>query len=710
MQLLLKRPAYLLSLLWLACFGVCVATAWFAAKQPSINVPFVARAQQIHVGDTVDEATTGVQSKAKVLWLQAAGMERIELKPTDLIEEPDFFDTYAEMEAFFARQSTLFTLLRASEVHIVWQDEAGQQHDSMVRPEPRTLSGLPFVFWFQLFVITSMFMISTAVFAVRPDDWGARMFALTGVFAVVALIPLAVYSTRSLALDGDLFSMFSTSNHVGAAMYACALIAMFLLYPRQIITPRRLWVLPAIYGVILLGDFLHVLPDQHWGAHYSPFSQIVLLAICAAWQWRQTRGYPLERNVLRWVGLSVLMMCGLLLVAFTLLIQTGSLFIGEGYLTGAFLIMYFGIALGLRKYRLFDMDEWAYRVFLWVGSAVAVIVLDVVLMMGLGLGQVASTSTSLLVVGWLYFPFRQWLWQRIVSKQTPGFERLLPELSAIAFTASLQEQQTRWQALLQRIFDPLEIRPIEEGGSGLRDNGLGMVVPGCSNLSAYSLRYAGRGMRLFSTRDAAFAVSLSQLLEQIMSGRNSYEQGVAQERLRIGRDLHDNIGARLLKLIHHLRGTPDAEIARDAMKDLRTSIAAMDSQPIPLRDALADWRAEASSRCEVVQCQLHWRQSDALPELELHPRMKGMLESVMREVITNALKHASPSNLNVGVESSQTALKVEVANDGNVTDPLTWQDGYGLRNIRGRMDELGGNLSIASDAEGVRLTISVPLP
>jgi signal transduction histidine kinase len=322
----------------------------------------------------------------------------------------------------------------------------------------------------------------------------------------------------------------------------------------------------------------------------------------------------------------------------------------------------------------------------------------------------ASLGISLLLCGWLYFPFRQWLWQRIVSRSTPNFESLLPELSAIAFTASPNEQQTRWEAMLRRTFDPLELMQSQANESGsIKEDGLCMHVPGCGNLPAYTLRYAGRGAKLFATRDAVFADSLIQLLEQIMSGRTSYEQGVAQERLRIGRDLHDNIGARLLKLIHHLRGTPNAEVARDAMKDLRTAIAAMDSQPVPLRNALADWRAETDSRCEAANCHLHWQQNDSLPDAELAPRRKAMLESVMREIVTNALKHASPSRIKVEVAANATHLHASIINDGKITDPLTWQDGYGLRNLRGRLEELGGSLSISAAENGVQLAIEAPL-
>jgi signal transduction histidine kinase len=469
-----------------------------------------------------------------------------------------------------------------------------------------------------------------------------------------------------------------------------------------------LW-LPLIFGFWFLAELSEfILPV--YGATMEMLTQLLLSMIGAAVQWQKTRGQPLERAALRWFLLSVFLCCNLFAFTYVIPPMIGlPALLNFGYALGFFLIMYVGIALGLRRYRLFDMDEWAYRVFLWVGGATAVIALDALLIYT-GLTEGASLGVSLLLCGWLYFPFRQWLWRRIVSKQKPNFESLIPELSAIAFIASPQEQQMRWHDFLRHIFDPLELKPAAVEMSGISEDGLGMNVPGCGNLPACTLRYAGHGARLFSTRDAVFSASLSQLLKQIMSGRNSYEQGVSQERLRIGRDLHDNIGARLLKLIHHLRGTPNAEVARDAMKDLRTAIAAMDSRPVPLGNALADWRAEAGSRCEAADCRLHWLQSEALPEKDLPPRVKAMLESVMREIVTNALKHAAPQNIKVDITADALRLKAVIANDGKFSDPLNWKSGYGLRNLHGRMEELGGSMLIAADANEVRLTIEVPLP
>lgn len=706
-----KSPTYALLGLALASMALIVCTVWFALKQPWVGVQMVVVDDKVRVAHVAEALAQQIPEGVEIKRLVSATGVSQDIFATDLIEEPDFFNTYLEMADFFVRQTTFDTMLKDKQVTLVWANPAGAESEVTVTPKNRPLSSLPRVFWFQVLVGFIGFLIASWIFLLRKDDWAARMFWLSGLSFPIFTVPAAIYSTRELAMQGGTFRWLASLNHLGAFMFGCALVAIFMTYPRRLIRPIHLLWLPSIFGLWLAADVFRWAPDQDWGSRLPVSIEMLLAIVFAVVQWRKTRGQPLERAALRWFTLSTLLGSGLFIF-----ITVGSQVLGlfdmpqQGYVFGFFLLIYIGIALGLRHYQLFDMDEWAYRGFMWVGGAIVLIALDALLIY-FGLTEAASLGVSLLIAGWLYFPLRQWLWQRIVKKHFPKFETLLPELSAIAFTALPSEQKFLWESFLMRVFDPLEMKQEEADNEegGVREEGLALQVPACSIFPAYTLRYAGRGIRLFSTRDADFAVALSQLLHQVMGGRSSYEQGVAQERLRISRDLHDNIGARLLKLIHHLRGTPDADIARDAMKDLRTSIAAMDSQPVPLRDALADWRAEANSRCEVAKCQLHWGQADDVPAVDLPPRMKGMLESVMREIITNALKHASPNAIGVQVEASLTGLKIEVENDGDIADPLTWQDGYGLRNIRGRMEELGGNLSISSANNKVRLVLSVPL-
>lgn len=706
MHQLYKRPSFLLQLLWLGCLAACATTAWLALQEPWLGVKMEVDGDKLRA--TVDYSQQ-IPPGAEVHRVISATGNSIDLQPLDLTENLDSFASYIEKDKFFAKQSALNAMLYLGKVSLVWADKNNLEHITTITPRPRPLASLSAMFWFTLFVVSTAFMISCWVYLMSPKDWGSRMFALTGLMLLFGGITGALISERALALDGAWFGKLDDFNALSGQAMGGAILAMFLSFPRQLVAPRTLLWIPAIFFPLWLANTLHLLPDSREPL-LAISSQMFLALIVAVMQWRHTRGQPIERAALRWFVLSVLLGSSLFMVTNIIpLIFDKPALLPMGYAIGFFLIMYVGIALGLRRYRLFDIDEWAYRVFLWVAGATSVIALDVLLIFT-GVTEGASLGISLLLCGWLYFPFRQWLWERIVGAKAPKFDNLLPELSAIAFTASGNEQQARWEALLRRIYDPLELKQSEQDeAGGVREEGLGLAVTACGDLPAYMLRYAGRGAKLFSTRDAQFAASLNQLLQQIMSGRTSYEKGVTQERLRLGRDLHDNIGARLLKLIHHLRGTPDADVARDAMKDLRTAIAAMDSRPVPLSNALADWRAEAGSRCEAADCRLRWQQSEALPGIELPPRRKAMLESVLRELITNALKHAAPSAIKVEISVNGMQLKASVENDGNIADPLTWREGYGLRNIRGRLEELGGGLSIDSAENKVQMTIETPL-
>ncbi len=706
-----RKPAYSLLALTLICIVLTACIAWFALKQPWMGVQMAVEDDTVRVIQVKAGLSQQLPVGVEVKRLISASGHSLALKATDLIEEPDFFDTYPEMAAFFARQSELDAMLRDSPITLVWLDHAGAENEVQLTPGKRPFNTLPAVFWFQVVVGFIGFLTASWIFLLRKSDWGARMFALSGLMFPVFTIPAALYSARELALPGGTFRWLASLNHFGAFMFGCALVAIFMTYPRRLIRPIHLLWLPAIFGLWLAADVFRWAPDQDWGSRIPVTIEMLIAIVVAVVQWRKTRGQPLERAALRWFTLSILVGSGLFIFN-----VVGAQLLGlfampqQGYAFGYFLIIYLGLALGLRRYQLFDMDEWSYRGFMWVAGASSVIILDALLIY-FGFTEAASFGVSLLVAGWLYFPLRQWMWQRIVNKHALNFDSLLQELSAISFTSTPGEQTKRWESLLVNVFNSLEIKQCkaEDIKGVILEEGLGLQVPACGVFPSYSLRYAGRGARLFSTRDAEFASSLSHLLDQVMSGRLSYERGVTQERLRIGRDLHDNIGARLLKLIHHLRGTPDVEVARDAMKDLRTAIAAMDSQPVPLLDALGDWRAEANSRCEAAGCRLHWQQPDRLPEVQLVPRTKAMLESVMRELVTNALKHATPDNIRIEIGADAARLQASVSNDGDIAEPTAWKDGYGLRNMRGRLEELGGHMDIAADSGQVRLTIRAAL-
>lgn len=638
-------------------------------------------------------------------------VDAVALVQEDLTEEPDVMATYALIDAFFARQSRIATLVSEPQVQLSWTlgDTAGE---TVVTPRSRPISSLPAMFWFQLAVSAIGCSIACWVWVLRPWDWGARMFGITGLLFPVFAMPAAVYSGRELALEGNLFFLLNNLNHWGSIMFGAALCGLFLVHPRVLVRPVHIAWPFVIFNLWWLTDVLRLAPSPAIGMQVSIILEMLIAMGLAAIQWQRSRGDPIDRAALRWFILSMLVGSGLFIL---LIITTASLGwlppMPQGYAFGFFLFIYVGIALGLRRYRLFDLDEWAFRMLIWVGGALAVVGVDALLILALDWSAGPALGVSLWICGALYFPARQWLWQRLAHRPGMQLHELMPDIVRIAFQPSRQAQEMLWQQLLRGLYDPLHLETtpsFSDHHASIDEGGLNLRVPACGALCAHTLRYPARGQRLFSNKDATFVDALVRLLNEAESSRDAHERGARDERKRIARDMHDDVGARLLMLIHRAHSPELIDLARAAMHDLRTSLNVIDADAIPLADALADWRAEATARCDAAGVRLVWvAPHDA--EGELASRQKAVLERALREGLSNALKHAQPSQIDISVAQEPGWLALSLCNDGAITEPVRWQEGRGLRGMRHRLEEYGAHLA-ARSLPGGRTEVSLRLP
>ncbi len=101
----------------------------------------------------------------------------------------------------------------------------------------------------------------------------------------------------------------------------------------------------------------------------------------------------------------------------------------------------------------------------------------------------------------------------------------------------------------------------------------------------------------------------------------------------------------------------------------------------------------------------------SLPAARLNDDIGTTLYRVVQEALTNIEKHADASHLLVRSWYSNRLLWLELRDNGCGFDPeaLSPQAGIGLRNIRDRLELLGGELALESaPGEGARLCIGLP--
>jgi two-component system sensor histidine kinase DesK len=184
------------------------------------------------------------------------------------------------------------------------------------------------------------------------------------------------------------------------------------------------------------------------------------------------------------------------------------------------------------------------------------------------------------------------------------------------------------------------------------------------------------------------------------------------ERERIGRDLHDLLGHTLsvVALKSELAGRlvdRDPAAAKLQIAEVETVARQALSQ---VREAVAGIRA-AGLQAELAAARLALLSADVRLDQRLAPvavaaDAESALALAVREAVTNILRHASASRVDVELASVDGELRLSISDDGRGG---VRQPGTGLSGMRERLSAVGGRLEIDSpDGEGTRLLITLP--
>ena len=187
------------------------------------------------------------------------------------------------------------------------------------------------------------------------------------------------------------------------------------------------------------------------------------------------------------------------------------------------------------------------------------------------------------------------------------------------------------------------------------------------------------------------------------------EQSAAQERERIYSDLHDDLGAKLLALVYGAESPVQADLARAILQDLRDVVTRSRGTPGTLGDVLADIHAEASQRLATVGIGLSWDAADDLPDPVLDSGHALHLHRIVREAISNTIRHAQARHLRVRVRVRGGELLLDLTDDGSGV-PAVVSAGSGMRNMRSRAGGLDGRIDWAPGTEGgAKVLLRMPL-
>jgi signal transduction histidine kinase len=225
---------------------------------------------------------------------------------------------------------------------------------------------------------------------------------------------------------------------------------------------------------------------------------------------------------------------------------------------------------------------------------------------------------------------------------------------------------------------------------------------------------------LWITRIAHLSHERKQLLDELTAAQDSLatlnrETGIASERERLAREIHDTIAQDLTGLVMLTQrarrelGDSDTlalleENARAALAETRALVAS--SAPVGLasggiKDAL-DRLAERFSRETGVTIGV---EVGNLPPLERDAEV--VLLRIAQEGLANIRKHAGAESAVIELSLVDGKPTLAVRDDGAGFDTSAPTDGFGLGGMRDRLALVGGALEVASSPSGTTLTATL---
>lgn len=259
-------------------------------------------------------------------------------------------------------------------------------------------------------------------------------------------------------------------------------------------------------------------------------------------------------------------------------------------------------------------------------------------------------------------------------------------------------------------------------------------VKGDSDIKWISLRATPRkmangatlwdGIMINITRNKLAEREIVRSREQLAELSSYLQRVKEQERARIAREIHDDIGGTLTAIKCELYPCMDItarspEFYQQKAKSIESLVdRVIDSTrriSLDLRPGILDcgivaavqWQAKEFSDRTGIVCQV----SCANDEISLDSDLAIAIFRVFQETLTNISKHANASRIQVKLVELEGLIFLEVMDNGcGITNiDMEKQDSFGIRGMRERCQQLKGNFHIAGDpGKGTKVTILIP--
>lgn len=203
-----------------------------------------------------------------------------------------------------------------------------------------------------------------------------------------------------------------------------------------------------------------------------------------------------------------------------------------------------------------------------------------------------------------------------------------------------------------------------------------------------------------------------------------HAQLIADERLRIARDLHDDLGTRLSHIsllgAHAAGNSQDEEtrasfgqitaMSRELISALSETVWMLNPKNNEL-EALVDFLCRlVSELCRLAQIRCRIDAMSVTENVPISHEFRHNLSLAVKEIVNNALKHSFATEVRMTVRVEGRHLRIVIADNGVGISAESGKSGLGLTNITQRMDAIRGKCTIdPHQHDGLSISLEAPI-
>ena len=199
---------------------------------------------------------------------------------------------------------------------------------------------------------------------------------------------------------------------------------------------------------------------------------------------------------------------------------------------------------------------------------------------------------------------------------------------------------------------------------------------------------------------------------------------VEQERMRIARDLHDDLGARLthITLMSAFAASntsavdPNAKLgeistmSRDLVASLSEVVWAVNPENDRL-ESMIHYLCQLIQRlCQPSPIKCRIDEVTGSAEYAVSSQVRHHVVLAVKEAVNNAIKHSEATELHARIRFNAPVLTISITDNGKGLPPEPHPEGNGIRNMRNRIALVNGSIGIESaDPTGTRVHFELPI-